>query len=119
LKAFSQAYGLAGLRVGYGIAHPAAAKKMRTYLTMGSINEIAVAAAKAAIEDDDALQMSVQGNLNERQEFFNQAISRMLRPVDSHANFVFMNVPSRLRRASGYSRGGQPKLRAIHACNGP
>ena len=91
-RTFSQVYGLAGLRVGYGIAHPAAAKKMRTYLTMGSINEIAVAAAMAAIEDDDGLQMAVQRNLNGRQEFFNQAISRMLRPVDSHANFVFMNV---------------------------
>jgi histidinol-phosphate aminotransferase len=91
-RTFSNAYGLAGLRVGYGIAHPAAAKKMRTYLTMGSINEIAVAAAIAAIEDNDALHMEVQRNQNERQEFFNQAISRTLRPVDSHTNFVFMNV---------------------------
>ena len=91
-RTFSQAYGLAGLRVGYGIAHPAAAKKMRTHLTMASINEIAVTAARTAIEDGDGLQMRVQQNRNDRQEFFNQAISRMLRPVASHANFVFMNV---------------------------
>jgi len=91
-RTFSEAYGLAGLRVGYGIAHPAVAKKMRTYLTMGSINEVAVTAAMAAIEDDDGLQIGVRRNQNDRQEFFNQAISRMLRPVASHANFVFMNV---------------------------
>jgi histidinol-phosphate aminotransferase len=91
-RTFSQAYGLAGLRVGYGVAHPAAAKKMRTFLTMHSINEIAVTAAVAALEDDDGLQMAVHRNHNDRQEFLNQAISRTLRPVDSHANFVFMNV---------------------------
>ena len=91
-RTFSQAYGLAGLRIGYGVAHPAAAKKMRAFLTMHSINEIAVTAAVAALEDDGGLQMAVQRNHNDRQEFFNQAISRMLRPVDSHANFVFMNV---------------------------
>jgi histidinol-phosphate aminotransferase len=91
-RTFSKAYGLAGLRVGYGVAHPAAAQKMRTYLTMRSINEIAVTAAMAAIEDDGGLQMAVQRNLNERQEFFNRAIAWSLRPVTSHANFVFMNV---------------------------
>jgi histidinol-phosphate aminotransferase len=91
-RTFSKAYGLAGLRVGYAVAHPSAAKKMRTYLTMRNINEIGVTAAMAAIEDDDGLQMTVQRNLNERQEFFNRAIAWSLRPVTSHANFVFMNV---------------------------
>ena len=91
-RTFSQAYGLAGLRVGYGVAHPAAIKKMRTFLTMYSINEIAVTAAVAALEDDEGLQMAVRRNHNDRQEFLNEAISRTLRPVDSHANFVFMNV---------------------------
>jgi histidinol-phosphate aminotransferase len=91
-RTFSKVHGLAGLRVGYGIAQPATARKMRTYLTLGSINEVAVAAAIAAIEDHDGLQMAVQRNLNDRQEFLNQSISRMLRPVDSHANFVFVNV---------------------------
>jgi histidinol-phosphate aminotransferase len=91
-RTFSNAYGLAGLRVGYGIAHPTAVKRMRTYLTTDSINGIAVTAAAAAIEDSDGLQVAVQRNRNERQEFFNQAISRTLRPVASHASFVFMNV---------------------------
>lgn len=91
-RSFSEAHGLAGLRVGYAVAHPAVAQRMRNYLTMGSVNEVAVVAAMAAIEDDDGLQMAVHRNRNDRQEFFNQAISRMLRPVDSHANFVFMNV---------------------------
>jgi histidinol-phosphate aminotransferase len=91
-RTFSAAYGLAGLRIGYGIAHPATVKKMRAHLTVGGVNEIAVNAAMAAIEDDAGLQMAVRRNLDDRQEFFNQAIARMLRPVASHANFVFMNV---------------------------
>jgi histidinol-phosphate aminotransferase len=91
-RTFSKVYGLAGLRIGYGIAHPSAAKKMRTYLSEANINQFAVRAAVAAIEDTAGLQTSVKRNANDRQEFFNQAMARMLKPVDSHGNFVFMNV---------------------------
>ena len=50
---FFQGHGLAGLRLGYAIAHPAIAQKMRSHAITGSINEVAIQAAIAALEDID------------------------------------------------------------------
>ena len=103
-RTFSNAYGLAGLRIGYGIAHPTTARRMRTYLTVSNINTIAIAAAATALDDEEGLRLAVERNHNERQEFLNQAISRMLRPVDSQANFMFMDVHAPAEDVSRYYR---------------
>jgi len=91
-RTFSKVYGLAGLRLGYAIAHPAVAQKMRSHAIMGSINEVAIQAAIAALEDIDGMQDSVKRNADDRQEFFNHAMARRMIPIDSHANFVMLNV---------------------------
>ena len=43
-------------------------------------------------QDQDRLADSVRRNVDDRQEFFNQAMARALKPIDSHANFVMMNT---------------------------
>lgn len=91
-RTFSKIYGLAGLRLGYAIASPAVAKRISTYLTWNNINGIAVRAAMAALEDSESTAEFTRRNAGTRQEFFNQAMARMLKPIDSHANFVMMNV---------------------------
>ena len=91
-RTFSKIYGLAGLRLGYAIASPGVAKHISTYLTQGSINGIAVRAAMAALDDSVSTSEFARRNADIRQEFFNQAMARMLKPIDSHANFVMMNV---------------------------
>jgi histidinol-phosphate aminotransferase len=91
-RTFSKVYGLAGLRLGYAIAHPAIAQEMRSHVIMGSINEVAIQAAIAALEDIDGMQDSVKRNADDRQEFFNHAMARRLMAIDSHANFVMLNV---------------------------
>jgi len=91
-RTFSKIYGLAGLRLGYAIASPGVAKRISTYLTQDSINGIAVRAAMAALDDSVSTTEFARRNADIRQEFFNQAMARMLKPIDSHANFVMMNV---------------------------
>ena len=91
-RTFSKVYGMAGLRLGYGIASPAMIDKMNAYMTFDSINAIVVPTAMAAMDDTAGLNESVRKNADERQEFFNQAMSRMLRPIDSHANFMMMDT---------------------------
>jgi histidinol-phosphate aminotransferase len=91
-RTFSHAYGLAGLRVGYGIASTDAAKRMRAFVTQESVNMIAARAAIAALDDTAGLSESVKRNADSRQEFRNWATNRSLKPVDSHANFVMMNT---------------------------
>lgn len=92
LRTFSKVYGLAGLRLGYAVGSPKLLGRMRAFATADSINSIVVRAGSAALESQDAVHEWVKRNDDDRQEFFNHATGRMLKPIDSHANFVFMNV---------------------------
>jgi histidinol-phosphate aminotransferase len=91
-RTFSKVYGLAGLRLGYAIAAPKTIQQLRKYVTLDGINAIAVRAGIVALQDTDGLGQFVRRNENDRQEFINQAFARMLKPVDSHANFVMFDT---------------------------
>ena len=91
-RTFSKVYGLAGLRLGYAVASPKVIQQIRRFATEDNINAIVTQAAAAALDDVDAVNNSTQRNTDDRQEFFNQAMARALKPIDSHANFVMMNT---------------------------
>jgi histidinol-phosphate aminotransferase len=91
-RTFSSVYGLAGLRLGYAVAAPNAIQKMREFATEDDVNTVVGQAASAALDDLDGVNESVRRNMDDRQEFFNQAMARALKPIDSHANFVMMNT---------------------------
>jgi histidinol-phosphate aminotransferase len=91
-RTFSKVYGLAGLRLGYAVASPKVIQKMRNFATEDSINTLVAQAASAALDDIDGVNEFVRRNMDDRQEFFNQAMARALKPIDSHANFVMMNT---------------------------
>ena len=57
-RTFSKAYGLAGARVGYGLAQPNVAGLMNRVRQPFNVNSIALAGAVAALEDDDFVQRS-------------------------------------------------------------
>jgi histidinol-phosphate/aromatic aminotransferase/cobyric acid decarboxylase-like protein len=56
------------------------------------VNAIATETAFVALDDEEGVNDFAQRNANDRQEFFNQAMARALKPIDSHANFVMMNT---------------------------
>jgi histidinol-phosphate aminotransferase len=91
-RTFSKVYGMAGLRLGYGIALPETAKRIDRFLTSDGLNAIVSRAAMAALDDTESVRIFVKRNADVRQEFFNQAMARMLKPIDSHANFTMMNT---------------------------
>jgi histidinol-phosphate aminotransferase len=91
-RTFSKVYGLAGLRLGYAVASPKIIQQMRKFATEDNINAIVTQAAGAALDDVDAVNEFIRRNTDDRQEFFNQAMARALKPIDSHANFVMMNT---------------------------
>jgi histidinol-phosphate aminotransferase len=90
-RTFSAVYGLAGLRVGYGVAAPPLARRLAACRLPQSVNVVAARAAVAALDDQAHVRLSVSRNVDDRQEFYNQCHARMLRPIDSLANFVMMN----------------------------
>jgi histidinol-phosphate aminotransferase len=91
-RTFSKVYGLAGLRLGYAVASPKIIQQMQKFVTEDNINAIVTQAAVAALDDTDGIRDFVRRNTDDRQEFFNQAMARSLKPIDSHANFVMMNT---------------------------
>jgi len=92
LRSFSKLFGLAGARVGYAVAAPATARLLSAGALPYGVNALAAKAATVAIDDPDHVQWTMQRNANERQEFFNHANARMLRVIDSQANFVMINT---------------------------
>jgi histidinol-phosphate aminotransferase len=91
-RTFSSVYGLAGLRLGYAVAAPNAIQKMREFASENNVNTVVAQAALAALDDSEGVNDFVRRNMDDRQEFFNQAMARALKPIDSHANFVMMNT---------------------------
>jgi histidinol-phosphate aminotransferase len=91
-RSFSTVHGLGGLRVGYAIAPPGAAARLEAHGVPNSLNAVAAIAAVAALDDTDHVRVMIQRNADDRQEFNNQANARMLRVVDSQANFVLLNM---------------------------
>ena len=91
-RTFSQIYGLAGLRLGYAVAAPRVIQRIRPAMTQDSINTVAARSAMVALQDTAGVSQFVEQNENDRQEFFNQSSARMLKPIDSHTNFVMLDT---------------------------
>jgi histidinol-phosphate aminotransferase len=91
-RTLSTVHGLAGLRLGYAIAAAEVARQLASSRLPMAVNVPALHAGAAALGDSDHVNLSVRRNANDRQEFYNQANARMLRAIDSHANFVLLNT---------------------------
>jgi histidinol-phosphate aminotransferase len=91
-RTFSTSYGLAGTRVGYGVASTTVAAKLASESLPFATNRAGISAAIAALADQQHIETCAKRNFDDRQEFMNQVNARMLRALDSHANFVCLNV---------------------------
>ncbi len=92
MRTFSKIYGLAGLRIGYGIGHPeliAALEKVRQPF---NINAISQAGALAALDDTKHVEKT-QRITKRGIRFFTRAFKQMkLEVVPSAANFILVRV---------------------------
>lgn len=90
LRTFSKAYGLAGLRIGYLMAHPLVVGAVDQVLVPFAVNGMAQAAALASLRHDDELAERVGDTLAERRRV--QAALRQLgfSTPDAQANFVWL-----------------------------
>jgi histidinol-phosphate aminotransferase len=90
-RTFSKIYGLAGMRIGYAVATPEMAKRLPAGFPNWSVSVVSARAASAALDDVDYVRLGIKRNTDDRQEFMNQVNARMLRAIDSQANFVMVN----------------------------
>jgi len=91
-RTFSKAYGLAGLRVGYALAHPSVADVMNRVRQPFNVNSIALAAATAALDDMEFVARSYAENLRGRKRLEEGATALGLDYIPSHANFITLKV---------------------------
>ena len=61
-RTFSKAYGLAALRAGYAVSHPAVANLLNRLRQPFNVNSLALAAAEAVLDDEQYLKKSVEVN---------------------------------------------------------
>jgi histidinol-phosphate aminotransferase len=91
-RTFSKAYGLAGLRVGYALAHPTVADVMNRVRQPFNVNSIALAAAAAALNDMEFVARSYAENLSGLKQLEEGARSLGLEFILSHGNFLTIKV---------------------------
>ena len=91
-RTFSKVYGMAGLRVGYGIGHPETIARLRGERFGNSINVLGAAAAIGALADPNVVASERHVN-REAREFTRAALEHIGYPsLPSHANFIFVDV---------------------------
>lgn len=91
-RTFSKAYGLAGLRVGYGLAHPGVIDLLNRVRQPFNVNAMAQAAATAALGDDAFLAKSFALNQAGMTQLA-QGLARLgLTWIDGQGNFLCVRV---------------------------
>jgi histidinol-phosphate aminotransferase len=92
LRTFSKVYGLAGLRIGYGVGHPTLVAEMNKLRTPFNVTSVGQAAALAALDDSEHVERSAEMNGVERKRLYNELRRLGLDPVPSQTNFLFMQI---------------------------
>jgi len=102
-RTFSKAYGLAGLRVGYGLSSPELADILNRVRQPFNNNTLALVAAEAALADDEHLQKTITVNSLGMQQLTDGFKVLGLEWIPSAGNFVAVDV----------KRAGQPVYEAL------
>ena len=90
LRTFSKPYGLAGLRVGWGVMAPELVKALDAMRAPFNVNTLAQVAAEAALADDKTLDDVVAENAEAREEIHGFLAGCGLPAIVSHTNFVWI-----------------------------
>lgn len=88
VRTFSKVYGLAGLRVGFGLMHPDLADLLNRVRQPFNVNNLALAAAAAALDDTAFIQQSYELNRAGLKQLEAGAAALGLRYIPSVGNFV-------------------------------
>ncbi len=92
LRTFSKVYGLAGLRIGYGIGHPEIIAALNKIHSPFNVSSLAQVAALAALDDAEHVRRSVELTSQGR-AFLEAELSKLgFMVVPSAANFVYLET---------------------------
>lgn len=98
-RTFSKSYSLAGVRFGFAIAHPDVIAGLRKMKDSYNCDALSLAAATAAIEDQDWMKANADRIRATRNRLSNGLASLGFRVVPSQSNFVWATHPSGQHRS--------------------
>jgi histidinol-phosphate aminotransferase len=100
MRTFSKIFGMAGLRIGYGIARPDIVRTIADYV-MAWPNGVGLAAAEACYTDENFIQFSRSKIFAARDIVVETLRDNGIEPLPSQTNFVFADIG---RNASEFQR---------------
>ncbi len=91
-RTFSKAYGMAGLRIGYGVGRAETMKKLAALKMPYNVSVLAITAAIASLNDPKHIEEERARNTAVR-SFTMKALEDMgAKPTDSQSNFLFVGI---------------------------
>jgi histidinol-phosphate aminotransferase len=93
-RTFSKAYGLAGLRVGYGLGEKSLMSFMERTKQPFSVNMVALVAARVALSDNDYLKKVLENNRKGKQYYYDVLKKLNLEYIPTEANFLLIKLGS-------------------------
>ena len=92
LRTFSKFYGLAALRIGYGLTNPEIARAVRKVFEPFNVNSLAQVAAAAALSDEAYIKNTLLQN-KQGKEYLYKGFDQMgLDYVPTQSNFIFVDT---------------------------
>ncbi|AGB41353.1 histidinol-phosphate aminotransferase [Halobacteroides halobius DSM 5150] len=92
LRTFSKAYGLSGLRIGYGISNPELIDYLKRVRQPFNVNEIAQVGAYSSLDDKKHLEKTLEYN-NQGKEYLYQQFEELgLDYIPTESNFIIVDV---------------------------
>jgi histidinol-phosphate aminotransferase len=101
VRTFSKIYGMAGMRLGYGIAHPKTVRRLRPFLTRNNPNHMAAVAAIASLGDSELVGRSVGVNSSAKAILHGCLDDLGLEYLPTHTNFLMHRISGELRTYIG------------------
>ena len=114
VRTFSKAYGLAGLRIGYGFGAPELAKTLWTMQLPFGMNMTSAVAVAASYDAENQLRQRIRLITGERRYLQRRIRAMGVYTTDGHANFVYLPEQGRAWRQAFDDAG----LRVRHYSDG-
>ena len=103
---FSKAYGLGGMRVGYGIANDFIISNLHKLRPPFNITILSQIAASYALDDKDWVKMGIENNFKEMQKYIDFAKKKGFKYIESYTNFIVLFIPNSTKIANELLKRG-------------
>lgn len=100
LRTFSKAYGLAALRVGYGVGDASVITPLNTARSPFNVTSLSLSVAETALDEQAFIEKCRQLNHEQMKRFYTYAKEHNLHIYPSEANFVLLQVPTSATEAT-------------------